>query len=42
MHGAIALEVRKKLRWMFSGTGTQRQRITENVKFHKNEKEKEY
>lgn len=38
IHGALALEVHKKFRCMF--TGTQRQRIWKNVKFRKNEKAK--
>lgn len=39
-HGALELEVHKELRWILSNTGTQRQRIGENIKCLKNEKAK--
>ena len=42
IHGALELEAHEELRWMLSDTGTQRQRRGENIKFHNNEKAKEY
>ena len=42
IHGALELEAHGELRRMLSDTGTQRQRRGENIKFHNNEKAKEY